>query len=176
MPNIVNRMVVSELTRDLDEAEGMVLVSFAGLSVEETEELRGNIAEKDARLRMVRNNLARMVFKEQGYEFPDGTLEGNTAVAFGSTEATLGAAKVLADPKVKKAGKVKFRAGILEGSVLNGPDAAALADVPDKDQLRGQLLGVISGPARALATIISAVPSSMARVIQAHADQEESAD
>ena len=176
MPNIVNRMVVSELAADFKDAEGMVLVTFGGLSVQEAEELRGSIAEKDARLRMVRNNLARMVFKEQGYEFPEGTLSGNTAVAYGSTEATLGAAKVLADKKLKKAGKVTFRAGILEGSVLDAANAEALADIPDKEQLRGQLLGVISGPARALATIIHAVPSSVARVLQAHADQEESAD
>jgi ribosomal protein L10 len=34
------------------------------------------------------------------------------------------------------------------------------------------LLGVISGPARGLATVISAVPSGVARVIQAHVDEE----
>jgi len=176
MPNIVKKMVVSELTKEVKEAEGMVLVSFGGLSVAETEDLRGSIASRDARFRMVRNNLTRMVLKEQGYEFPEGTLQGNTAMAYGSTEATLGAAKVLADPKLKKDGKVKFRAGILEGSILDGADAAALANIPDKDQLRGQLLGVISGPARALATVLQALPSSMARVIQAHVDQGESAD
>ena len=119
MPNIVNRMVVSELTQEFNDAEGMVLVSFGGLSVEETEELRGTLAEKEVRFRMVRNNLAKRVFAEQGYEFPEDTLIGNTGVAYGSTEATLGAAKVFADPKVKKGGTGTGRAVVNCTSVLD---------------------------------------------------------
>ena len=41
MPNIVNQMVVRELQDEFKEAEGMVLVSFGGLTVEETSEIRG---------------------------------------------------------------------------------------------------------------------------------------
>jgi len=173
MPNIVNRLVVKELTEEFKEAEGMVVVTFGGLTVEETENIRGSLAEKGVKMRMVRNKLARLVLKERGVEFDEKALLGNTAIAYGDAEGAINAAKVFSDKEVKKAGKIKFKAGVLDGDVLDGASASQLADVPDRDTLNAQLLGVISGPARGLASIINAVPSSVARVIQAHADSGE---
>lgn len=176
MPNIVNRMAARHLDRVFEQAEGMVVVSFGGLTVAENEALRGNLAEKGVQVMMVRNRLARIVLKERGLDFPPEVFKGNCAIALGSTEDTITAAKVLTDKDVKKAGKVHVRAGLLEGVVLDAAEAAALADVPDRPTLQAQLLGVINGPARALASVINAVPSSVARVIQAHVDAAEGAE
>ena len=171
MRNLVNKMVVRELTEAFESAEGMVVVSFGGLSVSESESLRGNVAEKGAQMRMVRNRLARKVLADRGIEIDADALSGNTAIAWGSTEETIGAAKVFADKEVKKAGKVEIRAGLLEGEGLDATSAKQLADIPDRDTINAQLLGVISGPARSLATILAAVPSSVARVMQARVDE-----
>ena len=173
MPNLVSRMICDELASEFDQAEGMVVVEFGGLTVEQTENLRGELAEKGARLRMIRNKLARRVLAEKGYEFPEEVLLGNTAIAYGSAEETIAAAKVLSTPEVKKAGKVTFKAGMLEQRVLGAADALQLAQIPDRETLRAQLLGVISGPARSLVCTIHAVNSGLARVIQAHADEGE---
>jgi large subunit ribosomal protein L10 len=165
-------MVIRELEDEFKDAEGMVLVSFGGLTVEETEDLRGKLADKNVRFRMVRNSLAKRVLAEKDIEFPEANeLKGNTGIAYGDAEAAIDAAKIFADKDVKKAGKVAFKGGVLEGNALDANSAKALADLPDRDTLHAQLLGVISGPARGLATIIHAVPSSVARVIQAHADE-----
>ena len=174
MPNLVNQMVVRELEDEFKDAEGMLLVSFGGLTVEETEDLRGKLAEKNVRFKMVRNKLARRVLADKELEFPeDAALKGNTGIAYGDAEAAIDAAKIFADKDVKKAGKVAFKGGVLEGNTLDANSAKALAELPDRDTLHAQLLGVISGPARGLATVINAVPSSVARVIQAHADEGE---
>ena len=175
MPNIVTELTVQALTHEFEGAEGMVVVTFGGLDVKTSEKVRTDLAAKGARLRMVRNRLARRVLSSKGYDFGASALRGNTAIAYGSTEAVLGAAKVLSEKDIKKTGKVTFMAGVLEGMVLDASEAAALADVPDRDTLRAMLLGVISGPARALASVIAAVPRATARVIQARADELEKA-
>jgi large subunit ribosomal protein L10 len=169
MPNLVNRMVVGELTRELGEAEGLVVLSFGGLTVAESEGLRDQLAAKGVRLRLVRNSLARRVLEERGLAFPDGALQGNTAIAYGDTEAAIQAAKILTSTEVKKAGKVALRAGMLEGRMLDARDAAALADVPDRNTLNARLLGALSGPARGVAGLLNAVPSSLARLLDARA-------
>ena len=69
MPNLVNQLVTEELERELKDAEGMLIVSFAGLTVAESEALRGSLAEKGVRFMMVRNKLARQKLKEHGKEF-----------------------------------------------------------------------------------------------------------
>ncbi len=170
MPNLVNEMIVRGMSEGMTVAEGMVVVTFGGLDVVETESIRGQVAEAGASMRLVRNRLARLALAEKGIDLGDETLKGNVAIAWGDSEAAIGAAKVFASKDVKKTKKVAFKAGLLDGEVLDASAAASLADVPDRDTLHAQLLGVISGPARGLASVIHAVPSATARVLQARAD------
>ncbi len=171
MPNLVNQLVCKELASEFDGIEGLVLVSFGGLTVEESDAIRGSLAAQGVSFRMVQSKLARRVLAEQGLEFPKEAMAGNTAVAYGDAEAAISAAKVFTDPAIKKAGKVKIKGGMLERNVLGAADASQLADIPDRDTLRSKILGCLSGPARQLVGTINAVPGGLARVIQAHADQ-----
>ena len=117
MPNIVNQMVVRELQDEFKEAEGMVLVNFGGLTVEETSAIRGKLAEKNVRFKMVRNSLAKRVLADRDVTFPeDSALKGNTGIAYGDAEAAIDAAKVFADKEIKKQGKVVVKGGMLEGN------------------------------------------------------------
>jgi large subunit ribosomal protein L10 len=176
MPNLVNALVVKELTLELGAVEAMLLVDFPGLTVAESEVLRNQMAERGARFRMVRNSLARRVFAERGLEFSGEALQGNTAMAYGSIEAVIGSARILTSSDVnKKTKRIQIKAAVLEGRALGAADAATLADMPDKPTLQAQLLGCISGPARGLATVLHALPSGFARVLQAHADELQEA-
>ncbi len=171
MPNLVKKLVTSDYTSSFREADGMLLVSLAGLTVAETEVLRAALDEGGSRFRMVKNSLAKLAFSECGLELGDDALVGSVAIAFGSTEATITAAKVLSGSTLRRAGKIVFRAAVIDGSPLSSGDAMALASVPDRDTLRAQIAGTIQGPMRALAVALAAVPSGMARVLQARIDQ-----
>jgi large subunit ribosomal protein L10 len=171
MPNLVNRLVVQELTREFQDAAGMLVVSFAGLTVKESEGLRGDLAKQGVQLRMVRNSLAQLVLREKGFELDTQMLAGNTAIAYGRTEAAIHAAKILTAPEVKKVGKVQIRAGVLEGRLLGASDAASLAGVPDRPTLQAKILGCLVGPPAGIVGTLNAVPASLVRVLQARADQ-----
>lgn len=173
MPNLVNRLVFAELERELGKTEGMVLVSFGGLTVKETESLRNQLASKGAHVMMVRNSLARRVLANRGFELDAKSLEGNVAIAYGKAEAAIHAAKIFTSAEVKKIGKVQIRAGVLEGNLLSPSDAAALANVPDRNTLNAKILGCMTGPARGLATLLAATPSGFARLLKARAEQLE---
>lgn len=174
MPNLINEIIVRQLSDEFARAEGMVIVSLSGLTVEDTETLRNSLAESGVRLRMVRNRLAVRALRSRGLEPSDELFAGNVACAWGSTEDTVAIAKVVAkavkrvDPK-KKA-KVAFRGGFFEGNLLDERSAAALADLPGKNELRAMLLGLLNGPARSIATLVAAPGSSIARVVKAHID------
>jgi len=176
VPNIVKKLICSELEQAFEGIDGLVMVSFGGLTVAETEDLRGKLAAQGVEFRMVQNKLARRVLIEKGFEFPKEAMTGNTGIAYGDAEAAISAAKVFTESEVKKAGKVKIKAGMLEQNVLGAADALALADIPDRDTLRAKILGCLSGPARGLVGTLAAVPGGLARVVQAHADQGEGSD
>lgn len=175
MPNLVNRLLVRDLAKDFAGADGLIVVSYAGLNAVENETLRDKLAEKGCELLMVRNSLARLVLEQRGFEVSDETLKGNTAVAFGSAEAVLHAAKAFQSPETKKVNKVKVRAGVLEGRLLSPAEVVELAGVPDRPTLQSKLLGCLSGPPRGLASTMNAVPSGLVRLLQARADQLQKA-
>lgn len=173
MPNLVNQLISKELESELSDADSMLLVSFGGLTVVESEDLRGKLAEQNVRFRMVKNSIARRIFADRGFEFDADTFTGNTGLAYGETESAIHAAKIFTSKEVKKAGKVQVKGGVMEGSLLGPQDAVQLADVPDRDTLRAMLLGVISGPARQLVGTLNALPAGLARVLQARVDKGE---
>ena len=176
MPNEVNTLIHRDLIKRFDEAEGAVMVSYAGLTVKEDSSLRDSLAAKGVEFQMVRNSLVKRIMAERGFEIPDDVFIGNTAIAWGDAESTIGAAKVLTEKDVKKAGKVTVKAGLFEGSFLGKSETMALAKIPDKDTLRAMILGALSGPSRGLVQVLAGVPGGLARVVQAHADAGESSE
>ncbi len=171
MPNLLTEMVTREYQREFKAVGGMLVVSMDRVTVHELEKLRGELDKSGARLRMVRNSLARRVLAESGVKFGEGVLVGNIGFIYGSAEGAIGAAKLLTSPELKKSGKLPIRAGMLEGQMLSASDASALAGVPDKKTLRGKLVGIIAAPARGLVTVLAANPSGLARLVQARVDK-----
>jgi large subunit ribosomal protein L10 len=173
MTSVINDILLRELTDTYKSAEGVVVISMAGLSMAENEGLRKALRkEVGVRLRVVPNKIAHRALKDCGLDFARDAFRGaNIGVMAGTAEQTIGAAKVVAKHEITKKGKVALRGGALEGNVLGAKDTAALADVPDKNTLRAKMLACIIGPASGLARVLNANTAAVARVIQAHADQ-----
>ncbi len=171
MPNLINRLIVRDLAAAFEAAEGLIVVTYGGLTAVENETLRDSLAEKGCELRLVRNALAHLVMKERGHALPADVLVGNTAIAYGSSEAVLHAAKVFQSADTKKVKKVEVRAGLLEGRLLSPSEVIELAGVPDRPTLQSKLLGCLTGSPRGIVTTMNAVPTGLVRLLQARADQ-----
>ncbi len=172
MPNLINQMIARELTTGFARANGLICVSFSGLTVAETETLRDALAERGVRLRVVRNRLARLALREKGFEAPEDLLEGSLACVWGRAEDTIHAAKVMQQSGLHREGKIAFRGGFLEGELLGPQQAAALATLPGREELRARLLGAIAGPAQKIVTLLKAPQGALTRVIQARIDAQ----
>ena len=173
MPNLINKIQMAELTGSFKDADGMVFVSLSGLTVEETEGLRSGLFEQGVELRMVRNRIAKIALKDRGLEVPDGSLVGNIGCCVGSTEDAINAAKVLHKSTARKEGKVALKLGMLEGNLLSGTEAVAMASLPGRDELRSKLLSCLVGPSTNLVGLLAAPSGALARVIQAKVDAGE---
>ncbi len=170
MPSIVKKLAAAELREAFKDTDSVLVIGIDGLDMPANESLRTQLAEHGMTLRVVPNKIARAALADCGFEFGEEVFQGPIAVTCGNAEAAINAAKVFTSKEVKKAGKVTVRAGALEGSVLGAADAAALADVPDKDTLRSMLLGCISGPSQQLVGLLAAPQGAIARVLQAKVD------
>ncbi len=166
MPNLFNRLAFKELEAGVENMDSCVFVRFDKLKMSQDFELRNQLREKGLRFQVIRNRLMVLAMRDEGFEsFPK--LTGKIGVVFAKEEGAITAAKVIRDfAKANKSCSLEFIAGVLEGEVLQGEEAKAFADLPDKDTLRSMLLSAIQGPGRGLATVLQALPVGLARCIQ----------
>ena len=66
----------------------------------------------------------------------------------------------------------QVKGGISEGKAITAEDAKAMADLPTKDQLLGQIAGLINGFARDIAVCVNGVSSGLARTVQQISEQK----
>ncbi|MCL4393675.1 MAG: 50S ribosomal protein L10, partial [Chloroflexi bacterium] len=101
---------------------------------------------------------------------PQDLLAGPTAVAFCQGDIA-GPAKALSD--FLKGKEIKFKGAIMSGSILRGPEAEALANLPTRDQLFGRLLGTVNAPGTQMAGVVAAGIRQVLYVLKARAEQLE---
>lgn len=159
---------VSELVTRLKERKNFILTDYSGVKVNDIAILRRQLAEKNAQYKVVKNNLFRRALQESGYKNIDEHLKGPIGVAFAG-EQVGDIAKVLKE-FAEKNDKFSFNAGILENIVYGKEQIKRIADLPSKEVLIAQTMGMINAPARCIATGMNQIMASLARGIKAVAE------
>ena len=162
MPTAEKEREVVLLTERLDAAKSVVLSEYSGMDVATVTALRRKCREQQVEFRVTKNTLLRRALNARGQSGLDAHLKGPLAVAFARDEVA--AAKVLAD-FAKEHQLPKMTVGLVDGRVMSGEQLAALARLPGKAELLGQLLFVMNGPARNLVGVLSAPVRNLAMVL-----------
>lgn len=172
MPNIVNQILLADLRREFQAMGSCVVVEFGKLQPKQDSEIRGKLREAGVRYRVVRSRLAQRAFSELKLDL-GGALKGRCGVAIAEKEGAIQAAKLLRDwIKKTKDAPLTIKGGVVEGAAYSGALAESIADLPDRNTVNTQIVSAISGPARSLASLVSAVAGGLARCIQAKVDAQ----
>jgi large subunit ribosomal protein L10 len=159
----MNRIQKEDLVTTLSEAivgaPLVMLAAYEGSTVVETEALRNKLREDGLRLQVVKNTLMKRAIAETEVEILSAHLSGMTGVVISNDDpiASARAFRDALDPK----GAIKLKVAFFEGGVYEGIAAAAIADLPGRDELLvsllrtlqagpRQVLSVMQGPARDL--------------------------
>ena len=121
-------------------------------------------------MKVYKNNLVRIAVEKAEMPAIDDCLEGTVACVFYDSDPAA-AAKVIKETS-KKLNKIEFRGGITDGQVVSAEEVIAIADLPSKEQLLGQIAGLINGFARDIAVCVNGVSSGLARSIQQVSEQK----
>ncbi|MCI5164522.1 MAG: 50S ribosomal protein L10 [Candidatus Electrothrix sp. GM3_4] len=162
---------VDELKDTFAKAKFAVVADYRGLKVNEFEQLRVSLREQGGQLQVAKNTLLKLAVQGTDFEGLTQDFTGTTAVAF-SFDEPVGSAKALAD-FTKENEALVVRSAIFEGKVLNADDLVALSKLPSKDQLLGQLCGVLAAVPTKLVRTLNAAPSNLVYALQAIKDQKE---
>src|SRR5687768_17553447 len=152
--------VVEEIAANIRESQAVFAVDYRGLSVPQAGELRTRLREADARFAVVKNTLTERAADQAGAEALKALLEGPTALTFVRGDAAA-AAKALRD-YARETELLPFKGGLMEGNALTPEDIGAIARLPSREVLYGQLVGVIAHPISGLARTLNALIGGLA--------------
>lgn len=158
--------LVESLNGTFGESESVVIAHYKGLSVDEMNELRGNMREAGARVQVAKNRLVKIALKGTVYEPLSDLFTGPTIIAYAPDPVS--AAKVSVN-FANDNDKLIILGGAMGGEVLDVEGVKQLSKLPSLDELRGKLIGLISAPATKLATVLQAPAGQLARVFGAYA-------
>ena len=162
--------MLNRVSESLEASKGLFVIDYRGLTVKETQELRRSLRESGAHMKVYKNNIVRIALEKAEMPVIDDQLKGTVACVF-YEEDPAAAAKVVKEAS-KKLNKIEFRGGIVDGAAISADDAVAIADLPSKEQMLGQIAGMLSGFARDLAVCVNGVSSGLARSIQQVSEQK----
>lgn len=161
---------VSKLKQRFEKAKTMIFADYRGLTVAEVTELRQKLFAQQSTMKVVKNRLAKLAFKDLKVEGLDPFLKGPTAIASSNTDAVV-PAKILVD-FAKDHEKLQLRAGYMDGIVLDVKAIMALAKLPSREVLLSKMLGSLQAPATNLVNVLSAVPRGLVTALAAIRDSK----
>ncbi len=147
---------VEAITEQVKKSKSIVLVDYRGLTVAQDTEMRANMRKAGVEYKVLKNRLVLRAFNACGLDGFEKVLEGPTAVAFGYEDA-VAPAKLVSETVAKTNKKIAIKGGVIEGKPASVAEIDALAKIPAKPVLVGQLLGMLTNPMRSLAVAISEI-------------------
>ena len=167
------KAIVAEVNETAGTALSVVLADYRGVTSGDMTALRAKARAENVRLKVVRNNLAKIAIKGTEFECIDEALVGPTILAF-SMEDPGAAARLLKDfAKEKEAFEIK---GLAVGGELMGAEQIdRLATLPTLHEALTKLAIVTQAPVTKLARTLNDIPGRITRVVAAVRDQKQDA-
>lgn len=149
----LKKPVIEEISANIEGAQSIVLVDYRGLTVEQDTNLRRQLREAGITYKVYKNTMMNFAFKGTDFEALTPYLEGPSAIAISTTDATA-PARVLCK-FAKEASKLEIKGGIVEGIAYDAKGIDAIAKIPSREELLSKLLGSIQSPITNFARVMN---------------------
>ncbi len=158
--------LVKELTEKIKAAKSVVFVDFKGLKVKDATILKRSLRAAGVEYVVVRKTLIDIALKNAGIEGANiAKVEGQVAVSLSNLDE-VAAAKII-DTFAKTNENVKMLGGVLGTQLMNAAEVKALAKVPSKEQLLGQLVGTLNAPISGFVNVLAGNLRGLVQVLNA---------
>jgi large subunit ribosomal protein L10 len=162
--------IVSELSEALKRSPFVLVTDYRGMKVVNFSELRSRLAPAGAEVHVVKNNFLKRAMADSGFPDVGDQFAGQTAVVTGEAD-------VAPIAKIFKTFATEFKLaalkiGFVDREVLSTADLETLAELPPRETLQAQLLGLLLAPATRLVRLFNEPGAALARLMKAKAEKE----
>ena len=163
--------VVQEIAAKIDGAQSAVLVDHRGMTVAQDTELRKRLREAGVEYKVYKNTMMKRAFEGTDFAALDEYLEGPSALAV-STEDATAPARILYE-FAKEAKQLEIKAGVVEGKAYNYDELSEIAKIPSREILLGRLFGSWQSPVSSFARILKQIAEKDGEAAPAEAPAAE---
>jgi len=154
---------LDKLKLELAKVSTVILTTFQGITVEDDTKLRRAVQSVGGTYKVVKNTLAERAGVGTPAEGLLKNLKGTNSIAFTNTDP-VALAKVLTKV-AKDVPAFQFRAGLVEGRVINIAEIQQLANLPSKEELISKIMFLLNAPAQRIAVATNALSRNLAVVV-----------
>jgi len=163
---------IAELNGVFKASNVVVVAHYSGLTVTQMQNLRQQMRQAGAQVKVAKNRLAKIALKDTNVASIESLLKGPTVLAYSGDPVA--APKVAVD-FAKANEQFVILGGAMGKTALDPNGVKALASLPSLDELRGKIVGLLVAPATKLAQLANAPAAKVARVVQAYASKGQAA-
>jgi len=154
---------LDKLKVELAKVSTVILTTFQGITVEDDTKLRRAVQAAGGKYQVVKNTLAERAGSGTPAEGLLKNLKGTNSIAYTNTDP-VALAKALTKV-AKDVPAFQFRAGVVEGRVINIAEIQQLASLPSKEELISKIMFLLNAPAQRIAVALNALSRNMAVVV-----------
>jgi large subunit ribosomal protein L10 len=162
--------IVSDLSEKLKRSPFVIVTDYQGMKVADFSELRSRLAPTGAEMHVVKNNFLKRAMADSGFPDVSDQLVGQTAIVTGENDVAPVAKIFKTFATEFKIAAVKI--GFIDRAVLSTAEVETLAELPPRETLQAQLLGLFLSPATRLVRLLNEPASALARLLKAKAEKE----
>jgi large subunit ribosomal protein L10 len=174
MPTQRKIETVEEFSEKFKSSKSIFLADFSGINVAETTKLRRSFREANVEYRVLKNNLAKLSFKDAGIEGLDEMLTGMTAFAFSDDDAVAPVRVIKQFNKQipKDVKPLVIKGCVFEGKVFGADQAEAIANLPSREELLAKFVGLLQAPMSNLVNVLSGTGRKLVGSLEAVKSQK----
>ena len=174
MSKPVKEMIRKELTGRLEGVTSVAVVDLTGIDAVTNNQIRGRLLEKDIRISVVKNSLARQAFKEVGLETASELLTGPCALAYGA-DSIISVVRELCDI-ARDVKELTVKGALLDGDLFGAERIEELSRFPTRDEAIAQVVGAMLSAGANLSACIIAPGGQIASLLKAIEEKSGSDD
>ncbi|MFD2828852.1 50S ribosomal protein L10 [Leeuwenhoekiella polynyae] len=164
--------VIEDLTAQLADSAHIYLADISGLNAETTSRLRRACFKANVKLAVVKNTLLAKAMESSDKDFGElpATLKGNTSIMLSETGNA--PAKVIKEFR-KKSDKPLLKGAFIEEAIYIGDEQLdALVDIKSKEELVGEIVGLLQSPAKNVISALKSGGSTIAGLVKTLQERE----
>ncbi len=166
------QLLLDEIKEQIEKHDNFVIMQYAGLDANRTNDFRRQIAELGGNIEIVKKRVLVKAANELGIELNLTQLPGHIGIVFAG-EDSVQTTKAVFQLRKETKNSVDVLGGRFDGSLLKAQDVEILSNLPSKDEMRAQLIATLVAPLQQTVGAVNAILCSVLYCLENKSKKEE---